>query len=207
MRVDAEHTHFYLVRHGESIANVQGYVGGSTDDPLTDKGHSQAQKVAAHLKDAAEQASAIYASPLQRAWNTAGYIGEAMGKTPEAIDTLVEWHAGDWEKLEYHEVPQQEGFSPGAIIDPLWAPPNGEALGEVQSRVVTTLEDLQVRHAGEHVVVVSHGTALALSLAHFVDQQMGAWIQYKLENCSVTELVLGPESRLIVANHTEHLLR
>lgn len=206
MTVDADHTHFYLVRHGESVANVKGYVGGSTDDPLTDKGHDQARKVARHLSEVARTATAIYASPLQRAWETAGYIGTAMAKTPESVDSLVEWHAGDWEKLEYHEIPDQEGFSPEAIFDPTWAPPNGEALGDVQTRVVTTLQDIHARHAGEHVIVVSHGSALALSLAHVIDQSMAAWVHYKLENCSVSELVLGPEPKLIIANHTKHLL-
>lgn len=206
MTLESDHTHFYLVRHGESLANVKGYVGGSTDDALTDRGHEQARKVATHLREIANQATALYASPLKRAWETAGYIGEAVDMKPEAIDTLVEWHAGDWERLEYSVIPEQEGFTPEAVFDPTWAPPNGEALGDVQTRVVATLRELNTRHAGEHVIVVSHGSALALSLAELVDNNMGAWIQYKLENCSVSELILGPKPKLIAANQTEHLL-
>ncbi|MFP6583516.1 MAG: histidine phosphatase family protein [Candidatus Hydrogenedentota bacterium] len=206
MTLASDHTHFYLVRHGESFANVKGYVGGSTDDELTDRGHEQAIKVARHLKETAKAATALYASPLKRAWETAGHIGEAVGMNPEAIDTLVEWHAGDWEKLEYSEIPEQEGFTPEAIFDPTWAPPNGEALGDVQTRVVATLRELNTRHAGEHIIVVSHGSALALSLAELIDNNMCAWIQYKLENCSVSELILGPQPNLIAVNQTGHLL-
>lgn len=205
MTLDSDHTHFYLVRHGETEANKKGYVGGSTDDALTDRGHEQAKLVAAHLRDVATQATAIYASPLKRAWETAGHIGSALGKTPESVDTLVEWHAGDWEKLEYADIPKQKGFSPEALVDPAFAPPNGESLGAVQTRVVQTLRDLHQRHTGEHIIVVSHGSALALSLAHLIDNDLGAWMSYRLENCSVSEILLGLNSKLIEANQTAHL--
>jgi broad specificity phosphatase PhoE len=205
MTIDSDHTHFYLVRHGETDANKQGYVGGSTDDALTERGHAQAKLVAAHLGDVVADVAAIYASPLKRAWETAEHIGTALGKTPESIDDLVEWHAGDWEKLEYTDIPMQEGFSPAALIDPAFAPPNGESLGAVQTRVVQTLRDLNERHIGERVIVVSHGSALALSLAHLIDNDLGAWMSYRLENCSVSELILGPNPALLEANQTRHL--
>jgi broad specificity phosphatase PhoE len=201
-----DRTHFYLVRHGQTRANAQRYVGGSTDDPLTDHGHEQARQVAEHLKTVASAATAIYASPLKRAWETAGHIGSAMDISPQAIETLVEWHVGDWEKVKYSELPKQQGFNIGSLQDPTWAPPGGETLGSVQARVVATLSELSTRHVGECIIVVSHGTALALSLAEFIDGNTGAWTQYRLKNCSVSELILSSEPKLLSANQTDHLV-
>jgi hypothetical protein len=53
--------------------------------------------------------------------------------------------------------------------------------------------------------MVSHGTALALAFAELIDGSMGAWMGYRLANCSVSELMLGAESELIYVNETGHL--
>ncbi len=198
-------THFILVRHGQTAANLNDYVGGSTDDPLTETGHEQARKVAAHLKTKASNATALYASPLSRAWETASHIGESLGMTPEKLDSLREWHAGEWDGMKSSDISHQEAFDPEAFRKPDFRPPSGETLGEVQTRVVRVFREIAGRHPGEQVVVVSHGTALALTLAELIDNSMAAWIQYRLENCSVTELMLGAECELIYANETGHL--
>ena len=52
-------THFILVRHGQTEANEKDYVGGSTDDPLTETGHEQARKVGAFLRTKAADAVAV----------------------------------------------------------------------------------------------------------------------------------------------------
>lgn len=205
MSVQQDDTHLYLVRHGETDANRLGYVGGSTDDALTEKGHEQAVKVAAHLGELLGDIHALYASPLKRAHQTAGYIGESLGATPTIIDDLQEWHAGDWETLEYADIPAQPEFDHAALTDPGFAPPNGESLGAVQARVVKVLEELHAQHPGETVIVVSHGSALALAITKLIDEDLGGWLQYRLENCSVTELVMGPEHRLNSVNATGHL--
>lgn len=206
MSINADETHLYLVRHGESDANRLGYVGGSTDDALTEKGHVQAGKVAAHLNELVGEIDALYCSPLKRAHQTAEYVGKAFGTTPTLIADLQEWHAGDWETLEYSAIPMQPEFTPEALMDPDFAPPNGESLSSVQARVVAALRELHDRHRGERIVVVSHGSALALALSYLVDASLPAWLGYRLENCSVSELLLGPDPRLIEANRTQHLL-
>lgn len=198
-------THFYLVRHGETDANRHGYVGGSTDDALTETGHAQAERVAAHLGDVLEEIDAVYSSPLKRAVQTADYVGKSVGLLPEIIDDLREWDAGEWETVEYSVIPTLPGFSPDKLTRLEFAPPGGESLGLVQRRVVAALGGIRERHAGGRVIVVGHGSALALAIAEFVDGELGAWLGYRLENCSVSELVLGEEPRLIVANGTAHL--
>lgn len=200
-----EDTHFILIRHGETTANLSDTVGGSTDDPLTETGHEQARRVGEHLKANGCTPTAIYVSPLQRARDTAAYIAATLMHTPETIDHLTEWHVGDWEGIKYSEIPNQEGFSMSAMFDPAFRPPDGESLGEVQMRMMKTIRDLATRHPGEQVVIVSHGTALALALSEMVDQSMASWVNYRLANCSISEVIFGEEPKLLYFNAIEHL--
>ena len=71
--------------------------------------------------------------------------------------------------------------------------------------MLKSLREIAEAHPGEQVVVVSHGTALALALAELKGDDEGAWMQYRLENCSVSELMLGKESEVICLNETSHL--
>ena len=93
-----------LVRHGETRANLDGVWHGSTDTPLTDRGHQQAQRVANYLQGHAANAAAIYSSPLQRARHTARAIAQAL--TLEAIhhEDLREFDLGSWEGRTYESL-------------------------------------------------------------------------------------------------------
>ena len=206
MNSESETTHIFLVRHGQTQANAQQYVGGSTDDPLTERGHEQASQVAEHLKTAAASATAIYTSPLRRAQETAGHISNATGLSLEVVEPLMEWDAGDWERLNYSDIPKQKGFKFEHLLDLAWAPPGGETMGSVQTRVVATTQELASRHVGQCIIVVSHGTALGLLLAKLFQENTGAWTQYKLENCSVSELKFGAVPELVSANQIAHLV-
>ena len=196
-------TRFLLVRHGQTRANADKYVGGSTDDPLTETGHEQARRVADRLSDSMPEA--IYTSPLKRALQTAAHIGSATGVSPQVVDSLAEWDAGDWEKLRYSEIPAQPGFKFEHLQDPDWAPPGGESLGSVQDRVVETVQQLADQHPGDNVIIVSHGTALGLLLAKLFHSNTGAWTQYRLENCSLSELTFCEQPELVLSNQTDHL--
>ena len=60
---------FYFIRHGETDWNRQSIIMGQTDIPLDDTGIHQAHQAKDILKT--ENVSAIYTSPLQRAYETA----------------------------------------------------------------------------------------------------------------------------------------
>lgn len=82
----------YFVRHGESLANVNGTAAGAEDDsPLTEKGLCDAQAVAREIMKritAGElHINKIVSSPLQRAHQTAEVISqEALDGLPVDID-------------------------------------------------------------------------------------------------------------------------
>ena len=66
--------HLFLVRHGETVWNVERRCQGHTDIPLNEKGLEQAEKLGRYLQNV--QLDAVYASDLSRAGQTAEKIAQ-----------------------------------------------------------------------------------------------------------------------------------
>jgi broad specificity phosphatase PhoE len=194
-----------LVRHGEIRANVERIWHGSIDSPLTQRGEEQARRVAEHLALEPADARALYASPLRRARDTAAAIGDRLGLMPSVDAALSEYDLGEWEGLSYRTLGERHDFFRRVMADPAFAPPGGESLHSVVERTLGALRRLARDHAGERVIVVGHGGVFGLGLAVLLEGSHGAWGDYQVANCSVTEFVLEPEPRLLCFNRTEHL--
>ncbi len=92
----------YVIRHGQTQWNLEQRYQGQQDAPLTNLGRRQAQAVARRLKKVAFDH--IFASPLGRAWTTAGFLKEETGIAPIADDRLMEVRYGECEGLTEGEI-------------------------------------------------------------------------------------------------------
>ncbi len=193
-----------LVRHGETSANLTGVWHGSTDTPLTDRGHQQAACVAQHLADRYEDARALYASPLQRARHTAEAIAKTTGLAPRAEPGVAEFDLGSWEEKTYGELLQEHKLWQHLAADPDFKPHGGESPRDVIDRFLGALQRIDQLHVGERVIIVTHGGALALALGALLRGRPGEWYD-PMHNCAVSELVLSPEPELLVFNDSAHL--
>lgn len=145
-----------LARHGETLANRELRYVGTLDEPLSDGGVAQAERLAEAL--APLPVGAVYASPLRRAAETARKIAEVRGLDLQVEPRLREQAFGEWEGRTRAEVfagPHREALL-GWEADLSSAPPGGESLAAVQERVLSLVEELRDRHAGEWVALVSH---------------------------------------------------
>lgn len=200
----------YLVRHGQIAANVAAQWHGSTDSPLTAAGRRQAEAVAAHLRMRALEDGApvaVYASPLERTRHTADAIGDALGLPVEIDADLREYSIGELEGIHYKELADQHGFFTKVEADWHFAPPGGESIAAVSARVTAALARIEARHRGERCIVVGHGAAFGIALGQWFDNTPTAWTRYGLTNCSITELELHPQPRVLRLNDSRHLDR
>lgn len=144
-----------LVRHGEVLSNREMRYVGSRDEPLADSGIEQAERLAAAL--APLPVRAVYSSPLERARETGRRIAESRDVPLRLEPRLREQCFGEWEGLSRTEV-----LATDADRLRLWeadlgtAPPGGESLESVQTRMLELAGDLARDHAGDWVVLVSH---------------------------------------------------
>jgi probable phosphoglycerate mutase len=141
-------TVFALVRHGETDWNRERRIQGSTDIPLNDTGREQARATGELL--ASRRWTALIASPLSRAAETARLIGAAVGLgEPELEPRLAERDYGEAEGLTGPEIDAR--YPDGTDV------PGREPREAVAERAVAALHDLAARHPGEAVIVVAHG--------------------------------------------------
>ena len=78
--------HFYFVRHGQTIWNVENKICGATDIALTEFGHQQAVETGEKILKEGIQADEILYSPLVRAADTAKHISEENGSPKHAME-------------------------------------------------------------------------------------------------------------------------
>jgi len=195
-----------LVRHGQIQANCDGHWHGSTDSPLNRTGRGQAKRVAKYLAARSHQTTAIYASPLQRCRKTAESIAKKL-KLPVLIEQdLREYSIGVLEGTAFADLEREHSFYTKVKNDTEYAPENGDSIISVAKRIIPVLKRIHAQHsADEAVIIVSHGAAMAIAMAELVDSEASLWSDYLVENCSVTDLVLGTVPYLASYNHTAHL--
>lgn len=96
-------TRFYIVRHGESTANLERRIQGHTNYPLSTNGMRQAQSAGEWFRGKAIKK--VFTSPLQRALETATIISKIAGFPDlEVCETLIELDTGKYSGLTVEEV-------------------------------------------------------------------------------------------------------
>ena len=104
--------HFYFVRHGQTVWNVENKICGATDIALTEKGHQQAIETGHEILRQGIQADEILYSPLMRAADTAKHISEITGIPARVEPRLIEQNFGKYESTarngeEFQKAKQQ----------------------------------------------------------------------------------------------------
>ena len=149
-------TTIYLARHGESDWNAANRFQGLSDRPLTELGRRQAEALADQLAATASP-SAIYSSPLRRAFETAAIVGTRTGLEPRPVDDLREVDVGGWAGLSRSDVESRfpEAFRRWLDGGEGWE--DGESYADMSARVLAALTGIAESHPGDQVLVVSHG--------------------------------------------------
>lgn len=148
----------YLLRHGESDANVaRMFSSRKLNPPLSETGIQQARRQAESLKVVGFEA--IYASSLLRARQTAGIVGEPCGLQPIHTDELWEIYEGILDG-ESQTDPQHWATYEGVLQK--WEQgrtdvsfPGGESLNDIGARFSRFLDELE-RKEHRCVLVVGH---------------------------------------------------
>ena len=195
----------YLVRHGETDSNAEGlWQGKHGDDPLNERGRAQSFAAAEALSDYAT-ASALYASDLRRAAETAGIIGARLRLAVQTHAGLREYGFGDLEGATTSEVLAKWKILLGQWrTDPSAKPPGGESAIEFTLRVGAALQEIVDQHQDEKVIVVAHGGSLSVGLAVLVGEPDN-WQDYQMSNCGISVVELGPDRRILAFDETSHL--
>ncbi len=201
-----EPTRIIAIRHGETTWNVDTRIQGQLDIPLNANGRKQAEQLGRALAD--EPIAAIYASDLTRAWETAQYVGRALGIEVIGEKGLRERGFGAFEGKTYAEI---EAHLPDQVQrwrkrDPEFAPAGGESLVALRERVVSTAERLAASHPGELIAMVGHGGVMDVLYRAATRLEIQAARTWALGNAAINRLLWTPEGFSLVGwADTQHL--
>ncbi|MBE3587157.1 MAG: alpha-ribazole phosphatase [Thermoanaerobacteraceae bacterium] len=199
----------YLVRHGETIWNARLKFQGHSDIALSPRGVEQAEALSRRLMG--ERFHAVYASDLQRAVETARILAAPHGLEVRQVPALREIHFGAWEGLTVNEIRARYASE----IQKWWDGPlntripGGETLAEVVERVTRTVRELVEKHAGEQVLVVSHGGAIRSLIGTVLGIDLNQYWRLRLENAclNILEFPTWERGILCLFNDCSHLSR
>jgi glucosyl-3-phosphoglycerate phosphatase len=159
---------FFLLRHGQSEANVKGLIASSpaaaaTAFGLTDKGRAQvhASLTSALATNILPQTCHVISSPLRRARESAEIAAEILGTVVRIDSRLAERGFGEFELLsdDHYERVWSEDRS-----DPTHEKWGVESASAILSRVSTLIQELQQADGSGAYVLCTHGDVASVLL-------------------------------------------
>lgn len=180
-------TRFCLVRHGETDWNAERRLQGHTDIPLNACGLAQAAQMAKALKASHFEFDVLYTSDLQRAKQTAKAIESLYTVSAITHSALRERHLGTLQGLTISEAPDSEPELWQAHInrDIHEELRGGESILQFANRIKAALEEIQEKHTGKTILLVSHGGALDMMYRMASNQALDAEKAVTVPNASL----------------------
>jgi broad specificity phosphatase PhoE len=193
-----QETTVHLVRHGE-VENPKGIVYGRLPGyNLSERGKRQAASAAERLRDAS--VGAIWASPLERAQETAHIIAAPHGLEVVTDDRLIESDTtfeGLTRSLLGLLRSPRHWWSVRNPVRPSW----GETFSEIRARMLSAIEEAVGQAGAADVVIVSHQTPVLVARLALGHRRGPPWLRFTpCETGSVTTLVLDGD-RVVSASY------
>ncbi|MBP7564830.1 MAG: histidine phosphatase family protein [Burkholderiaceae bacterium] len=153
-------TKFILIRHGETDWNRELRFQGQVDPPLNATGLEQARRLSERL--AGEKIDHFYASDLLRTRQTAEPTGRVLSLAPALDAALREQHFGSVDGMRAGDIQRDhpQAWAQWTQFLPDYALPGGESARTFHTRVMAAMDRLAAAHAGQTVLVVTHGGVL-----------------------------------------------
>lgn len=183
-------TTILLVRHGLTPTTGKLLPGRAPGLHLSQEGRAQADRAAERIAQL-KSVDAVYASPLERARETAAPIAAAR-KLKVTIDKgLLECDFGDWTGAELKALMKLPAWGTVQRAPSTFTFPGGESFTAMQNRIVGALDRLRALHPGGVVVCVSHADPIKAAVAHALGSHIDLFQRIVISTCSVSAIAYG----------------
>jgi probable phosphomutase (TIGR03848 family) len=182
-----------MVRHGRTPTTGKVLPGRAAGLHLADSGKAEAEAVAKRIAEI-KGVSAVYASPLERARETAAPIGKILGQKVNIHKGLLECDFGKWTGAQLTALMKK----PVQKAPSTFRFPNGESFTEMQQRMVSALDDIRAKHPGGIVVCVSHADPIKAAVAHAMGTHIDLFQRIVISTCSVSAVAYSPSGPVVL---------
>lgn len=195
-----------LIRHGQSIYNLQNRFTGNLDVELTPLGEEEARLAGQRLKGF--HFDIAYTSMLKRAWETLRIILEEIQQTDIPIIknvALNERMYGNLQGLNKAETALKYG---DAQVD-IWRrsfeirPPDGESLKDTFNRTVPFYKaEIEPKlKIGENVLIVAHGNSLRALKMYLENISPEAIVQVNIPTGTPRNYIFDQNMKILSVNY------
>jgi len=179
-----------LVRHGQTPTTGKLLPGRAPGLHLAEAGVQQAQRAAERIAQL-PKVDAIYASPLERARETAAPIAAARGLKVQIDKGLLECEFGDWTGAELKALMKLPEWATVQRAPSTFTFPGGESFTSMQLRIVGALDRIRAAHPGGTVVCVSHADPIKAAVAHAMGTHIDLFQRIVISTCSISAVAYG----------------
>lgn len=172
--------HFYFVRHGQTIWNVENKICGATDIALTDLGHGQAIQVGEEVLRQGLQIDEILYSPLIRAAETARHISEIAGIPAREEIRLTEQNFGRYESTARDGA--EFKIAKTRFADRYTG---GESMLQLAQRIYNLLDELKEKSEEKTYMLVAHNGIARVIQSYFYDMTNEEYAAFGVKNCEI----------------------
>lgn len=188
------------MRHGKTPTTGVELYGRRPGVDLAEAGVAQAEAVAQRIVElGAGRVRAVYASPLERARQTAAPIARATGLRVRRNAGLLELDVGDWTGRKLRDLRKLKAWSTVQRYPSGFRFPGGESFLEMQSRIAATVDGLAEQHRGETIVAVSHADPIRALVAHTMGTHLDLFQRIVVSPCSVTAILYTSSGPIVLA--------
>lgn len=153
-------TFLYMVRHCQSMGNVEDKFQGRYDSPVSPLGEKQLELLSLRFRNV--HLDAVYASPLMRTMRTGEAIARFHDLPVQPRESFIELDVGELDDLTQTELAR---VRPDIVRDwdvtpDLLAFPGGENMTQAYERSLAAVEEIVRENPGKTVAVATHGGIL-----------------------------------------------
>lgn len=172
--------HFYFVRHGQTVWNVENKICGATDIALTELGHQQAIETGKKILEEGIRADEILYSPLIRAAETAKHISEITGIPLRMEPRLIEQNFGKWESTPRDGADFKKAKECFAVSHE-----GGESTLKLAQRIYNLLDDIRAEADKKTYILVAHNGIARVVQSYFTDMTNEEYAAFGVKNCEI----------------------
>ncbi|MBQ0001598.1 MAG: histidine phosphatase family protein [Clostridiales bacterium] len=171
----------WITRHGQTRLNKQKLMQGLTDEPLNETGRAQAAEAGARIGDI--KFDAVYASPLDRAIETASLIAKVDRSEVKIDPRIIETDFGKYEAKSYYAmgIPMTLYWALPEIFP---APKSVETISSMVKRSSDFLKEIENKDY-ENLLIVCHGGIIRALCGYLEDAPKGIKWRPKPHNCEI----------------------
>jgi probable phosphoglycerate mutase len=194
----AKPTVICFVRHGTTPTTGKVLPGRAKGLHLSEKGQEEAQRAGERLQQLGS-VGAIYASPLERARETAAAVAKQVRHSVRIDRGLLECDFGDWTGQELQKLSKLPEWQTVQRHPAGFRFPGGESFVEMQGRIALTVERLVARHPGEVIVCVSHADVIKVAVTDALGVPLDLMQRTVISPCSITVVAYSTGAPSVLA--------